>query len=566
MFTNILKRPLTLAFIPLLLAWGVISLLIPPGLYNDDFQIYFQYCNGGEGSIPFSFYSGVLEGFLLIGLNSLAPSLNWYLIFLHIVGSAACLGLNLFTTTRCATANFTKYEITRLLSALAILSYINFQCIYFSQYTHTGILCSCVSLFLLYNWWQGIGSNKQLAASIGLFICSYELRDQSITPFLVLGAGVLIAAILNHHQHPVSRRKIWVIAVYPLLLFTLFATDKLTFASAESWSETYAFNKIRMGIQDARDNSGINKSAALNQASVDPEAFKLFQPFTYYPEFCDESSQKLAIVRDIHQSQRKGFMGSELAASLGILSQEGYTFKGGATLLRAITPWIPLLIGLMIILPAANRQSIYHALPMILALLAYFGILLLLQRAVGRVLHPVLYAGGIWLITSPITDRRLTASPLIYISGALMAVLMTLFCFREARWFFTPKALTWEYCAQHPQNLYLTTSMQGLNLYPTGYHGVSLQYFAKTNIVPIADGWCFYSPAYKAALKTRNISNPYTEILKENTYIVTQNNIDEEGALNLVSAIHKKQIGTGLKFSKIESVGSFSFWKAVATP
>jgi hypothetical protein len=38
-------------------------------------------------------------------LNSLAPSLNWYLIFLHIVGSAACLGLNLFATTRCATAN-----------------------------------------------------------------------------------------------------------------------------------------------------------------------------------------------------------------------------------------------------------------------------------------------------------------------------------------------------------------------------------------------------------------------------------------------------------------------------
>ena len=178
---------------------------------------------------------------------------------------------------------------------------------------------------------------------------------------------------------------------------------------------------------------------------------------------------------------------------------------------------------------------------MLLAILIYFGMLLLLQRAVGSVLHPVLFAGGIWLIASPITTRRLTASPLISIRGVLMAGLMTLFCFREARWFFTPKAHTWEYCAQHPQNLYLTTSMQGLNLYPTGYQGISQHYFEQTNIVPIADGWCFYSPAYKAALKARHITNPYVEILKENTYIVTQNNTDEQWALNIVSAIHKNK-------------------------
>ena len=83
--------------------------------------------------------------------------------------------------------------------------------------------------------------------------------------------------------------------------------------------------------------------------------------------------------------------------------------------------------------------------------------------------------------------------------------------------------------------------MQGLNLYPTGYQGISQHYFEQTNIVPIADGWCFYSPAYKAALKARHITNPYVEILKENTYIVTQNNTDEQWALNIVSAIHKNK-------------------------
>ena len=69
---------------------------------------------------------------------------------------------------------------------------------------------------------------------------------------------------------------------------------------------------------------------------------------------------------------------------------------------------------------------------MLLAILIYFGMLLLLQRAVGSVLHPVLFAGGIWIIASPITTHRLTASPLISIRGVLMAGLMPLFCFREA--------------------------------------------------------------------------------------------------------------------------------------
>lgn len=35
-----------------------------------------------------------------MGLNAITPSLNWHLILLHTVGSAACLGLDLFATTR----------------------------------------------------------------------------------------------------------------------------------------------------------------------------------------------------------------------------------------------------------------------------------------------------------------------------------------------------------------------------------------------------------------------------------------------------------------------------------
>ena len=108
--------------------------------------------------------------------------------------------------------------------------------------------------------------------------------------------------------------------------------------------------------------------------------------------------------------------------------------------------------------------------------------------------------------------------------------------------------------------------MQGLNLFPNGWKGVSLHYFANTNIIPIADGWCFYSPAYKEALKARGISNPYAELCKPSTYLVTQNNTDEDGTLRLISEVHNRQLGTELQFKKVETVGKFTFWQARSQP
>ena len=43
-------------------------------------------------------YSGVLEGWLLMGLNALSDQVNWYLLLLLLTSSAACLGL---TSMRC---------------------------------------------------------------------------------------------------------------------------------------------------------------------------------------------------------------------------------------------------------------------------------------------------------------------------------------------------------------------------------------------------------------------------------------------------------------------------------
>ena len=108
--------------------------------------------------------------------------------------------------------------------------------------------------------------------------------------------------------------------------------------------------------------------------------------------------------------------------------------------------------------------------------------------------------------------------------------------------------------------------MQDLGIFPSGWSGVSLDYLAHSNIIPISDGWCFYSPAYKAALKARGITNPYAEICKPTTFLVTQNNLDESGILRLISAVHSRQMGTPLQFRKVESVGKFTFWQAEPQP
>ena len=567
MYNRLKQHPLLLACLPLLAAWMIISILVPQGMHNDDHQIWFMYCNGGTGSIPFSFYSGAIEGYLFMALNAISPHLNWYLILLHIIASAASLALNYYASSRwCHATPLAKgFDIAKLVAVLSLLTYINFQCVYFSQYTNIAMLCACSSLFLAFDWWQGHGGRIQISASLALLFCAFELRAQSLAAFLILGMGVAVVAILTRRERLKQRSK-WSLVLFPLLIAGLAVADHLTFQSITEWSEARQFCKIRMGIQDSRDNSGVDKSDALQSAGITKAEFSRFQSFTYIPDFCHEKPEELQQLCQIHQSHRRGFLNSDIAARFGILSTEGYQFKGGETLLRAITPWVPIIIGMGFLLIGTNRRALEYALPLILSILLYFGILILMQRAVGRVLHPVLYAGGIWILSCSTEGNILTRNKLICYGLALIGAISALFCLREIRWFLSPNPQAWQYCAQNPHNLYLTTSMQHLDIFPPGWKGVSLHYFANTNIIPIADGWCFYSPAYKQALKARGISNPYAELCKPNTYLVTQNNIDEDGTLRLISAIHNRQLGTELQFEKVETVGKFTFWKAWQQP
>lgn len=564
MFNYIRKHPFLTTSLPLLAAWGIISCLMPRALANDDFQLWFMYCNGGTGAVPFSMHSGVLEGWLLMALNALSDQVNWYLILLHLICSAACLGLNLHATTRCCSnTSSTAFDAARWIILLVALTFINFHSIYHAQYTYIAIMCACVSLFLFYDWLKGLGGTGRLIGSLLLFCCAYELRDQAMAAFAILWLGACGAWLLSHRSMSEPKRGLCIL-LYPLLLAALVTTDKLAFQAVPEWHEAKQFCLARIGIQDSRDNSGINKAEALAEIGIDKRDYDVFKTFTYVPGFCQESAEKIAQARDIHQSQRRGLLGLDLAARAGILALDDYRFKGGSTLLKSLDPWIPLGLGVCLLVFGCNKRALLHALPMLGAVLLYFGVLLLLQRAVDRVLNPVLYAGGIWLIASPTTSNKLSRLWLSSTCFALLGLLVACFPFRHARWYTTAPEQAWKYCAERPQNLYLTASMQDLGIFPAGWAGISKAYLSRSNIIPISDGWCFYSPAYRQALQARHISNPYAEILKPGTFIITQNNLNQESMLQLISLVHQRQCGTALEFQQVETVGKFTFWKAKA--
>lgn len=565
MYHRISRHPLILSFLPLLFTWLLLALAQPSQLHNDDFQLYFQLCNGGAGSIPFSGHSGYLTGLILMGLNGLSDSVNWYLVLLLVSGSLACLGLNFFAIKRITSApsHSTPLDSVRLLSALALLCFINYKSLSLAQYTSIGVLSACSSLFLLYDWSQSVSSKLKYACAVFLFIWAYEWRDQSALPFFFLGVFVLLIVLIS--STPEAKRQFIRGAVlFPVILAALHTIHTVALSAESEWQNAVAFNHTRTGILDSKDNSGVDKSQDLEKLGINNQDFRIFKSFTYLPGFCGESADELEKVLEIHSAQRKGLFGLDLAAKHGLLELGDYQYKEGDSLAQAISPWIPVCAALLLVLTSLCRRSIAYTLPMLVALLGYFGLLFIMQRVVGRVLHPVLYASAVWILAAPVSANAFTQKKLLCYGVLCIEILAALFCLRDARHLFNKKEQPWKICASNPQNLYLTTSMQHLCIYPPGWKGVSLRYFATTNMLPIADGWCFYSPAYRAALNARGIKNPYAEICKPGTYIITQNNLDETGMLNTISTVHKRQMGTPLRFRKMETVDKFSFWKAEA--
>ena len=404
---HISRHPLLLSLLPLLFTWLLLALAQPRQLQNDDLQIFFQYCNGGTGAIPFSFYSGYLTGLLLQGLNYLYDGLNWHLILLQISGSLACGGLNFFAVKRILStpSGSRNLDYVRLLSALAFLLFFNYKCILFAQYTYIGILNACAALFLLYDWSLGTRGAFKYSFTVLLFICAFEMRNQSIVPFFLLGLFVLWVVVTTSDKEA-KKRFIRGGMIFPALLAILLAIHTSAFKAEPAWQQAMQYNTARGMIHDSRDNSGVDKTPGLQQLGISSQDYRIFKSFTYLPGFCEEKADILEKVQELHQDQRKGLFGLDFAAEHGLLALGDYQYKEGSTPAQSISPWLPLITALILVLVGVNRKCTAYAFPVLVALIVYFCLLFSMERVVGRVFHPVLYASAIWLFLGTALCQR----------------------------------------------------------------------------------------------------------------------------------------------------------------
>lgn len=93
----------------------------------------------------------------------------------------------------------------------------------------------------------------------------------------------------------------------------------------------------------------------------------------------------------------------------------------------------------------------------------------------------------------------------------------------------------------------------------------SFQHLHNTNVLPLADGWIFYTPAYKAALKARGISNPYVRLTLPNAEIITCKQSDPQSALRCIQKEIHAQTGQRVDFEKVAEKGEFEFWSCNVT-
>lgn len=537
-----------------------------PSLQNDDFQIYSMLCGYGETPGPYGIYTNIILGYLTLLLQHISASVNWYLLILFLIAFACSLCLN-FLFLDCISKNESKSSFTKLklLTTFFLLLYINQLVLANLQYTHVGTIACCTSALLIHRILTSGIRIIPVGLCLFLVIAGFSLREQTIVAFIFVATGIITSCFLSSASRIFKKQAFAFFVVLTAILSTLHYTHKSLYEQSAEWETAANFLQARVNIQDYPDNSGIDKREAIEKEGLSLKETEIFRSFIYVPGMDDFS--KVSVLADIHRQGRKGLFGSDFAAEYNILTPTKKQFIQPFSSLMIITPWGTLSLACFLFIISVNRRSIRCNGPVLLAFCAYMACLLILGRSPSRVVTPMVITTAFWVLThlpnhAPLMERRWIA----YGSWVICA-LGVAFCFRHSfHWRpSSPTAAAHEYCAAHPENLYITTNQQGCGLFPVGLMGYSMNYLHKTNVLPVGDGWMFYTPAYRAALAARKIDNPYCEILKDNVYVITFRK-EDKWALKQVADLHELYTGNGVEFSKVTTIGEHSFWKAHQRP
>lgn len=537
-----------------------------PSLQNDDFQISFLLQGGGEGSSSFNLFTNIALSCILAQLQNVSSSTVWYLLALFLVSLASAYSINfLFADSMDEGATKTSFGILKSVISICILIFINRAILTSIQFTHVGIIACCAGALLISRMASKGGSRTMVLSALTLILSGFCIRDQSIIAFIFIMLGTGCAYLVGDDRSSSVRPVLITLAVLLPSLVGLHFLNSVLYHQSTEWGPAQLYSKARYNIQDYPDNSKIDKRNLLTAKGIKPTEYTAFKSFLYVPSM--DSLSKVKDLSEIHQQGREGLFGSKFAADHLLLKPTAKQFKEPFSSLMTITPWGTLGVAFFLFIISINRQSIRRNGPVLLAFGAYMACLLILGRSPGRVVHPMVITTAFWVLIHLPNEAPLLRKRWMAWGSWGVCALGVAFCFRHSfHWRpSSPRAEAHEYCAARPENLYITTNQQGCGLFPVGFTGYSMDYLHKTNVLPVGDGWMFYTPAYRAALAARKIENPYRELLKDNVYVITFRQ-EDKWVLKQLSALHELYTGQGVEFSKVHAIGEHSFWKAHQLP
>lgn len=523
------------------------------GLQNDDLQISFMLSCGGEEPSCFSLYTNACLGYVIRSLSSVWPDINWYYCFLCALSCAASLTINFSVCERTF-----RSGIVSKTSVFLFLAYINYRGLITIQYTYLGVYAACAAVLLVSRIIDHCFSVGRIGVSTLLLFAAYCLRSSVVLPATFLLIGILLAEWESMRDGRTLRRLATALVIPLFLCGCAFVANKIEYQNSPEWNDAQRFLQARVQIVDSQDNSGMDKETALHHAGISPESFFLFKKFLYVPEMDSLNAVESALT--IHKTGRKGFLGSAALADMGLLEFHISSFKPLTTLARALTPYTPLGFAVLLVLLFPGRKRMLKAAAVLFAVAGYLFVLSLTCRLPGRVLDPVLYASAMYVMSLP-EKSSLVRNRVWRISSAIFVSAMAcLFCFRHLMEQDAQNKSAWAYCESKPDTLFFSCSMQWAWTTSSKVGAFSLHHLKHSNILPLADGWVFYTPAYRAALKARGVSCPYIRLTQPNAEIIVNRRYCSPTVLLDLQKMIFAQTGQRISFIKAAEKGDFEFY------
>lgn len=579
-FSWVGKHAWLAAFLFCALCFAAVSVFSVPILQNDDMQLQYLLVGGGESGSVFSIYTNVLLAGVLRVLADAWPSVCWYLVCLTVIVFAA-----LWVLTGCVFERFacvqrelpqSRFFVWSRVCLVLFMGYYVYESFAKVQFTQGGILAALAALWMVFS--AACGRGRDLAGrgvclwwrfSTGclLWCVGLALRwDVCLTgAFFAAGFGL---ALFWHKEYRRGWR-VYMLAVGGLVV----CAAGLKWLQADVYegdAEWYLAERgrwVQTAVQDYPDGREQEKGALYEDLGLYPEDVAAYKAFTYVPAMENGELQK--DVLRVHQSGRPGLFGWECSSKLGIPPFTGERVRELVLHPMMWTVWVPFVCLLALFLSGSRGGQGRVVWPVVVCFVGYVVILFVVNRPVERVMNPAImvcaFVVGAWL---PVWGSKgvFGRKGMVVLWGVVCAA-SVLFVFRHYPGIVEgalrggqDRLKAMKFCRDHPDTLFLSLTQQGgLGLFPEGYGGFSLDYVRRTNVVPIGDGWMFYTPAYHRDLQRRGVEDPYRAFLSRGKVMLVTRGSSRDVPQYVMDMV-RRSCGFSVSVRRVCTIEPFVFW------